>query len=128
MTSFNRRDFLKNSIALSAGFTLLGANARNLFAAQAAPLYKISLAGWSLHTAFQKGERDHLDFASIARNEFGIEAVEYVNQFFKDQAKDMNYLGELKSRAANEGVKSLLIMIDGEGAFADPDEAKRTSD
>ena len=32
------------------------------------------------------------------KKEFGIEAVEYVNQFFKDKAEDKTYLQELKNR------------------------------
>src|SRR5690606_9241591 len=74
-------------------------------------------------TLFGK-ELDHLDFAKTARG-LGIEAVEYVNQFFKDKAKDEKYLTELAKRAKDEGVKSLLIMIDGEGQLGDPDEARR---
>ena len=34
-----------------------------------------------------------------AKRDFGIDAVEYVNQFFKDKAKDTAYLTELKKRA-----------------------------
>ena len=49
-----------------------------------------------------------------------------VNQFFKDKAKDQTYLAELKKRADDQGVKSLLIMCDGEGDLGDPDDAKRT--
>ena len=56
---------------------------------------------------------------------YGIEGIEYVNQFFKDKAQDHKYLAEMKKRAADEGVKSLLIMIDGEGNLGEPDEAKR---
>ncbi len=89
------------------------------------PLFRISLAEWSLHRALQSGQRDHLDFAKAAKEEFGIEAVEYVNQFFKDKAKDTAYLDEMKTRAADLGVKSLLIMIDGEGQLGAPDEAAR---
>ncbi|MAT14344.1 MAG: xylose isomerase [Planctomyces sp.] len=122
----NRRDFLKNSTALAAGMALLGTAPRFAAAAEEKPLYSISLAEWSLHKAIQSGEVDHLDFAKLTKNEFGIDAVEYVNQFFKDKAQDMSYLGEMKKRAENEGVKSLLIMIDGEGALGDPDETKRT--
>jgi sugar phosphate isomerase/epimerase len=69
---------------------------------------------------------DHLDFAKAAKQDYGIEAVEYVNQFFKDKAKDQGYLGEMKKRAADQGVTNLLIMIDGEGALGDADDAKRT--
>ena len=66
----------------------------------------------------------HLDFARTTKD-LGIEGVEYVNQFFKDKAKDEKYLGEMKKRAAEHGVKSLLIMVDGEGRLGDPDEKKR---
>ena len=51
--------------------------------------------------------------------------MEYVNQFFMDKAKDAKYLGEMKKRAADQGVKSLLIMCDREGNIGDPDSAKR---
>lgn len=68
---------------------------------------------------------DHLDFPAKAR-QLGIEAVEYVNQFFQDKARDTKYLAELKRRADGEGVSSLLIMCDGEGALGDPDPARRT--
>ena len=62
-------------------------------------------------------------FAKVAA-EHGIHAVEYVNQFFMDKAKDAKYLGEMKKRAADQGVKSLLIMCDREGNIGDPDAAK----
>lgn len=89
------------------------------------PLYEISLAGWSLHREIFAKKLDHLDFAKTAKEAFGIHAVEYVNQFWKDKAKDAAYIAELKKRADDLGVKSLLIMIDGEGALGDADEAKR---
>ena len=90
-------------------------------------LFKISLAQWSLHKRLYGQEEpklDNLDFAATARK-YDIEAVEYVNQFFKDKARDENYLAEMKKRASDNGVKSLLIMCDGEGNLGDPDAAKR---
>jgi len=69
---------------------------------------------------------DNLDFAARAKNEFGIEAVEYVNSFFKDKAQDAAYLADMNKRAADHGVTQLLVMIDGEGHLGDPDEKKRT--
>jgi sugar phosphate isomerase/epimerase len=88
--------------------------------------FKISLAQWSLHKTLFAKKLDNLDFAKAAKEQFGIEAIEYVNQFFKDKAKDEKYLAELKKRGDDLGVKSLLIMCDGEGALGDADEAKRT--
>ncbi len=89
--------------------------------------FKISLAQWSLHrTIRDKKELDNLDFAAITRNKYGLDAVEYVNQFFADKAKDAAYLAEMNKRAADNGVKQLLIMIDGEGGLAETDSKKRT--
>lgn len=88
------------------------------------PLYKISLAEWSLHKTLFAGRLDNLDFPKAAK-EYGIEAVELVNQFWKDKAENQDYLAELKRRSADVGVKILLIMIDGEGALGDPDPAGR---
>ncbi|MEI8021317.1 MAG: sugar phosphate isomerase/epimerase family protein [Schlesneria sp.] len=126
--SLSRRDFLSASAGLVASASV-SSLAQGLMAADApagkAPLFKISLAQWSLHRTFFDKKADPLDFAKISKTEFGIEAVEYVNQFFKDKAKDMAYLGELKKRADDHGVTSVLIMCDGEGALGDPDESKR---
>jgi sugar phosphate isomerase/epimerase len=91
------------------------------------PTFRISLAQWSLHRTLFAGELDALDFARAARQQFGIEAVEYVNRFFKDKAKDADYLGELATRAADEGVTNLLVMCDGLGKLGDPDEKARTT-
>jgi len=86
--------------------------------------FKISLAQWSLHRALFDKKMDHLDFAAKSRS-FGCEGLEYVSGFFKDKAKDIPYLTEMKTRANAEGQKNVLIMIDGEGNLADADTAKR---
>jgi sugar phosphate isomerase/epimerase len=78
-----------------------------------------------LHRTLFDGKLDHLDFARTARKDFAIDGVEYVNQFFKDRARDQKYLAEMKKRASDHGVRSVLIMIDDEGALGDPDEARR---
>src|SRR5690606_42120292 len=49
--------------------------------------FKISLAEWSLNRALFGGQLDHLDFPLYAKENFGIDAVEYVNQFFMNKAK-----------------------------------------
>jgi sugar phosphate isomerase/epimerase len=89
------------------------------------PLFKISLAQWSLHKTFFGKKADPIDFAMMAKKDYGIEAIEYVNQFYKDKKGDDKYVAELKKRADDNGVKSLLIMCDGEGALGDADETKR---
>lgn len=90
------------------------------------PVFKISLAQWSLHKALKAGKLDNLDFAKKTKEDFKINAVEYVNQFFMDKAEDQDYLNELKKRHDDLGMKCPLIMIDREGAIGDADDAKRT--
>jgi len=122
----NRRQFLETAGAMSAAMGLTAVRGLPVFGADSIPLYTISLAQWSLHRTLFGGKMDHLDFAPRSKKEFGIDAVEYVNQFFKDKAEDRQYLGQMKTRADDAGVKSLLIMIDGEGALGDPREDGRT--
>lgn len=87
--------------------------------------FKISLAQWSLHKSLFSKKIDNLDFPKIAKEEYGISGVEFVNQFFKDKAGDASYLRDLKKRADDHGVTCVLIMIDGEGDLSEPDKDKR---
>ncbi len=121
-----RRQFLASSLLSAA--TAIG---RPTWAAEkpvARPSqpFRISLAEWSLHKTIFSGKLDNLDFPRVAREEFGIAAVEYVNQFFKDKAKDTEYLADLGRRADDAGVKNLLIMCDGLGNLGDPEDKART--
>lgn len=131
-----RRKFLKNSgLAAGAGMVWLYGCA-NTPPPQAAPeevaetakkmFFDISLAQWSLHrTIRDRKELDNLDFAMTAKKKYGIGAVEYVSQFFQDKAADEAYLAEMKKRADEHGVKSLLIMVDSEGGLAETDKKLR---
>ncbi|WP_099367276.1 sugar phosphate isomerase/epimerase family protein [Sphingobacterium sp. 1.A.4] len=118
----SRREFLRNLGLAAAGITL--APSLDLFAAKK-DWFNISLAEWSLHRKINKGDLKNIDFPEYTAKNFGIYGVEYVNQFFKDKAKDMTYLKDLNNRAKDNGVKNVLIMIDGEGNLGDRDETKR---
>lgn len=85
---------------------------------------KLSLAEWSFHKALTDKKMDHLDFATKAGS-LGFKGVEYVNQFFKDFARDTAYLDKMTQKANEAGVKQLLIMVDNEGYLGDADVAKR---
>jgi L-ribulose-5-phosphate 3-epimerase len=118
----NRRTFIRTSTAAAAG-TLLLSPAMASVLSKKSP-FKISLAEWSFHRALFANEMTNLEFPRVTR-ELGLEGVEYVNQFFKDKAKDEKYLAELKKIAKNEGVKNVLIMCDGEGMVGHPDKGER---
>jgi sugar phosphate isomerase/epimerase len=137
----NRRRFLKQLGGLAAGFGAASTGLSFINPSQtgmqskthtadtdvpAAPLFfTISLAQWSLHKKLFAKEMDNLDFSAVAKNTYGISVVEYVNQFFKDKAKDEKYLAELLKRSKDNGVKNHLIMCDGEGEMGDLDSKKR---
>jgi len=90
-----------------------------------AGFFEISLAEWSFHKALFAKKMTNLDFPVVAKQQYNISVVEYVNQFFKDKAKDTNYLSELLKRCTDHGVRNHLIMCDGEGNLGDSDKAKR---
>ena len=117
----NRRGFVTHGVAAVAALGLPFSPPR-----KAQPLFRISLAQWSLHRTIRAGELDPLDFPRFAREWVGLDAVEYVNQFFADRARDHLFMDELRRRAVGSGVRSLLIMIDGEGRLGDPDETARS--
>jgi|TARA_B100001964_G_scaffold34959_1_gene37452 sugar phosphate isomerase/epimerase len=121
-----RREFIKQTAAATSAIALTGISSSLISGCSKSNPFEISLAEWSLHRSLQSKEIDHLDFYSVAKNELNISAVEYVNSFFFDKAKDQRYLKEMKLRASDLGVRSLLIMCDNEGNLGDPDLKKRT--
>ena len=110
--------------ALIITILLAGFVSVNLFAQN--ERFKISLAEWSLHRALWKKTISNLDFPGITKTEYGLDAVEYVSTFFMGKGEDMEYLTQLKDSCVKYGVKSLLIMVDGEGNLADTSLATRT--
>lgn len=129
--SLDRRNFLLASSAITAAGIAGTAQAASTSSpasdiiVTSAP-FKISLAEWSLHRTIRSGKITNLDFPKVAKEEFGITGVEYVNSFFKDKAEDTAYLDDLKKRCSDNGVESVIIMVDGEGGLGAVDSAKRT--
>ncbi len=119
-----RRTFIRTTAAGAASAAFAAAMPGILNAAVPGDLwFDISLAEWSLHKKLFAGGLDNLDFPAYARDNFGFTAVEYVNQFFPSAAD--KYINKLKSRAADAGVKNVLIMIDGEGDLGELYTPKR---
>lgn len=146
----DRKKFLKTtSLTALGGLSLLNVPKKSIASQKRNNLFfDISLAQWSLNGAYfgnsrnagyqefarllredtsrvLQGYLDPLYFAQHARQMFNIDAIEYVNTFYFDKAEDQQYINELKNVADNEGVKSVLIMCDAEGALGAPDSAAR---
>lgn len=127
----SRRAFLGGAAAATlAGLVRpIGAHATHAAPGPAAggeeALFRISLAQWSLNKSLRAGRFDNLDFPRVAKREYGIEAVEFVDQFFADKHSDQKYLAELARRASDEGVYIHLVMVDTAGALGTSSKERR---
>ena len=103
---------------------LVQAGVASSLAAATASKDQISLAAWSLVNSFFVAKKwTNLDLPRITREEFGIGALEFVNQFFDNPM--MTNLQRLKKNAAQYDVKLVRIMVDDEGNMAAIDKQER---
>jgi hydroxypyruvate isomerase len=125
MTYISRRSFLERSLAAGAA----GIMAPSLLKAAPAPTPRlvkddISLAQWALVDEIKAGKWKNLDFPKIARNDFGLNGIEFVNTLFEAPPTE-GYLQRLKKNAADQGVTMVLIMVDDEGDGCSPTKEQR---
>lgn len=73
----------------------------------------ISLAQWSLIDEFRAGKWKTLDFPRLAREDFNLSGVEFVNTLFEVPTE--TYLKELRRNADDHDITPVLIMVDDEG-------------
>ena len=83
----------------------------------------ISLAQWALVDEIRAGKWKNLDFPRIAREDFGLNGIEFVNTLF--EVPTVDYLNVLKQNAKDHGVKMVLIMVDAEGDGCEPTKKLR---
>jgi len=83
----------------------------------------ISLAQWALVDEIRAGKWKNLDFPKIAREDFDLNGIEFVNTLF--EVPTNNYLNQLKKNAEDYGVSMVLIMVDAEGDGCEPTAALR---
>ena len=83
------------------------------------------LAQWSDNKDYWSGKKDKMRFAEITKREYGIHAVEYVNQFYMDGFSPA-VTAELKRVSDGEGVRNVLIMCDKCGNLGDSNAKQQT--
>jgi len=83
----------------------------------------ISLAQWALVEEISAGKWNNLDFPRIAREDFDLDGIEFVNTFFEVPTE--GYLKKLKQNAVACEVEMLLIMVDDEGDGCEATNAGR---
>ncbi|WP_426671767.1 sugar phosphate isomerase/epimerase family protein [Mucilaginibacter sp. McL0603] len=121
----NRRDFIKKAALGAAGLGLAATLPEYLYAGTNKDIFfKLAISQFSFASQFWTKQLDPLDFAAKSK-ELGISGLDYCSMFFADKAKDQQFLGELKKRAADNGSYNLRIMIDGEGVLGDLNDTTR---
>lgn len=122
----DRRNFIERTAALGAAGLLtnsimIESYAAGALAEEAAgkPIKDdISLAQWALVEEMRAGKWKNLDFPKIAREDFGLNGIEFVNTLFEVPTE--GYLKKLKQNAADHDVAMVLIMVDDEGDGCSP--------
>jgi hypothetical protein len=127
MKNLKRREFLGKSLAAGAA-GLVAPSLLQTGRLMAAPRGgdtkdDISLAQWALVQEIREGKWTTLDFPKVAREDFGINGIEFVNTLF--EVPHVNYLNQLKKNADTYGVTMVLIMVDAEGDPCTPDKKER---
>ena len=120
-----RRNFLERSItAGAAGIVAPSVLSSALTETGGRPVKDdISLAQWALVEEVRSGKWKTLDFPAVARNDFGLNGIEFVNTLFEVPTE--GYLQQLKKNAADNGVTMVLIMVDDEGDGCSPTKEGR---
>lgn len=125
MYHISRRNFMEKSLVMGAS-AFIAPSLLNSSKVQATPRMvkdDISLAQWALVDELRAGQWKTLDFPRIARQDFGINGIEFVNTLF--EVPTMNYLNTLKKNAEDHGVTMVLIMVDNEGDGCSPTKEDR---
>jgi len=124
METIDRRECLARALGAAAAVSAVGFGAVRVSHAHPRPTENaISLATWSIVRSFRAGVWKLPDVARICREDFGIDGIEYVNQFFENPVEP--YLKQLNKAAADHGIKNVLIMVDSEGSMVAKDKKER---
>lgn len=125
MTKISRRSFIEKSALTSAAGLVAPSLMKASLTAPTPRLIKddISLAQWALVDEIRAGKWKTLDFPRIAKNDFGLNGIEFVNTLFEVPTE--GYLRRLKKNAEDFGVSMVLIMVDDEGDGCSPTSEAR---
>lgn len=115
MNNITRRGFLGKSLVIGAAGLVAPALLKTSKVQAASRIVKddISIAQWALVEEIRAGKWKTLDFPKIAREDFDINGIEFVNTLF--EVPHFNYLKRLKQNANDHGVTMVIIMVDNEG-------------
>ncbi len=122
---YSRRNFIEKTAMLgAAGLLMPSISAKSSPVSTPRMVYDdISLAEWALVGEIKAGKWKNLDFPRIAREDFDLNGIEFVNTLF--EVPTISYLNQLKKNADDYGISMVLIMVDAEGDGCEPTAALR---
>ena len=122
---YSRRNFIEKTAMLSAaGLLMPSISGKSSPVATPRMVHDdISLAEWALVGEIRAGKWKNLDFPRIAREDFDLNGIEFVNTLF--EVPTISYLNQLKKNADDYGISMVLIMVDAEGDGCEPTAALR---
>jgi len=125
MKSITRRNFVSKSLLLGAAGIAAPSLIKQSIGSPTPNMVTddISIAQWALVKEIREGKWKTLDFPKVAREDFDINGIEFVNTLF--EVPTLSYLNQLKRNADNYGVKMVLIMVDAEGETCAPTKKER---
>jgi len=86
--------------------------------------FKFSLGQWSFHKDLFDGKMNTFDFIKKTKS-LGFDGVDFVNQFFIDQAENKVFLDSIKQALNKHDLEAAMIMIDLEGDLGNPKQKER---
>jgi L-ribulose-5-phosphate 3-epimerase len=122
----SRRDFMRAALTGGGLASLAGRVATAQSESRPGKYdFDISLAGWSLHRTIGRGkdQKDMIEMPAFTRETFDIGAIELVNGMLSSTKPD--YFDKLAKNAADNNIKILLIMVDGQGEIGSDDQKRR---
>lgn len=125
MNNISRRNFIEKSMIFGAAGIAAPGILKSAVMEPTPRMTKddISLAQWALVDEVKAGKWKTLDFPAVARKEFGLNGIEFVNTLFEVPTE--GYLRQLRKNADDNGVSMVLIMVDDEGDGCSPTQAER---
>jgi len=76
------------------------------------PRFEFGIQQYTFRRPIKSGKLDVLDYPMHCKTELGISNIEYWSGGLKKH-KEAGYLAELKKRSVGEGLKNILILVDG---------------
>jgi L-ribulose-5-phosphate 3-epimerase len=125
MKNMTRRNFIGKSVLAGAAGMVAPSMMNDSLVSTPERMVRddISLAQWALVEEIRAGKWKTLDFPAVARKDFGLNGIEFVNTLFEVPTE--GYLRRLMKNAEDNNVTMVLIMVDDEGDGCSPTREER---